>query len=108
MDQRIDILENQRLRLQTELDSGKTQAERNRLGQFATPTALAVDILTYAATLLSVDEKIRFLDPAIGTGAFYSALRTVFPNSTSLKPSVSRSTPTTKNPLRDCGRSRFL
>ena len=79
MDQRINIFEDQRLRLQAELDSGKTQAERNRLGQFATPTALAVDILTYASTLLSVDEKIRFLDPAIGTGAFYSALRTVFP-----------------------------
>ncbi len=79
MNQRIDILENQRLALQAELDAQKTQAERNRLGQFATPTALAVDILKYASTLLPEYEKVRFLDPAIGTGAFYSALRKVFP-----------------------------
>jgi len=41
----IDTLEKQRLELQAELDGEKTQAERNRLGQFATPSALAVDIL---------------------------------------------------------------
>lgn len=75
----IDIIEQQRLVLQTTLDSKKTQAERNRLGQFATPTALAVDILKYAATLLPANEKVRFLDPAFGTGAFYSALRGIFP-----------------------------
>lgn len=45
-------LEKQRVTLQAELDAGKTQAERNRLGQFATPTDLAVDILRYASTLL--------------------------------------------------------
>lgn len=74
------ILEKQRVALQAELDAGKTQAERNRLGQFATPTELAVDILRYASTLLPEDESIAFLDPAIGTGAFYSALREVFPS----------------------------
>ena len=79
MCQRTDTLEEQRLTLQTALDAQKTQAERNRLGQFATPTALAVDILKCASTLLPEDEKVRFLDPAIGTGAFYSALRKVFP-----------------------------
>jgi len=72
-------VEQQRLVLQAELDALKTQAERNRLGQFATPTLLAVDILKYAATLLPKAEKVRFFDPAIGTGAFYSALRSVFP-----------------------------
>jgi hypothetical protein len=79
MGQNIDIIEQQRLALQAELDGQKTQAERNRLGQFATPTSLAQDILKYAATFLPSGEKVRFLDPAIGTGAFYSALRKVFP-----------------------------
>lgn len=75
----IDIIEQQRLAIQTDLDGQRTRAERNRLGQFATPTALAQDILRYAKTLLPSGEKVRFLDPAIGTGAFYSALRKVFP-----------------------------
>jgi hypothetical protein len=75
----IDILEQQRIVLQAELDGQKTQPERNRLGQFATPTALAQDILKYAATLLPPGEKVHFLDPAIGTGSFYSALCKVFP-----------------------------
>ncbi len=67
--------EKQRLILQEELDRGKTQKERNRLGQFATPTALARDILEYGTRLLPENEPIRFLDPAIGTGSFYSALQ---------------------------------
>jgi len=71
--------EQERLALQLELDAGKTQAERNRMGQFATPSALALDILDYARATLGPDEPVRFLDPAIGTGAFYSALRSVFP-----------------------------
>ena len=75
----IDSVEKQRLALQAEIDGQKTQAERNRLGQFATPTALALDILKYAATLFPKGEKVRFLDPAIGTGSFYSALRKAFP-----------------------------
>jgi hypothetical protein len=73
----IKALEQQRLALQEKLDAGKTQADRNRLGQFATSPALALEILQRAATLLPVGEKIHFLDPAIGTGAFYSALRQV-------------------------------
>src|SRR5688572_6186332 len=79
MDDTIDNLEKQRLVIQTELDGQKTAAERNRLGQFATPTALALDIVNYAKTLLPAGEKVRFLDPAIGTGAFYSALRNILP-----------------------------
>lgn len=75
----LDVTENQRLALQASLDGQKTQAERNRLGQFATPTALAEDILRYAATLLPPGARIHFLDPAIGTGSFYSALLKAFP-----------------------------
>jgi len=48
-----------RLKLQAEFDARKTQVERNRLGQFATPTAFALDILNYAATLIPDGEKIR-------------------------------------------------
>lgn len=79
MYQTIDYLEQQRVSLQVKLDSRKTQAERNRLGQFATPTVLAQDILAFASSLLPTGEKISFLDPAIGTGAFYSALQKIFP-----------------------------
>lgn len=48
------------------------------MGQFATPPALARDILRYAEENCHAT-RIRFLDPAVGTGAFYSALRSVFP-----------------------------
>ena len=75
-------LEERRLALQRELDAGREQAQRNRMGQFATPTGLAVDILRYAkAHLGRKSEKVRFIDPAIGTGSFYSALLDVFPKS---------------------------
>ncbi|MDD5203860.1 MAG: class I SAM-dependent methyltransferase, partial [Desulfobacterales bacterium] len=79
MSQKSTYIEKQRLTLQASLDAEKSQAERNRLGQFATPTALAEDILRYAASLLPPACDIRFLDPAIGTGSFYSALLKVFP-----------------------------
>ena len=75
----ITDLERRRLALQEALDTGKSQAERNRMGQFATPTELAADILHYAARHLREGGKIRFFDPAIGTGSFYSALLDVFP-----------------------------
>lgn len=76
----ITTLEKKRLVLQAEADAQKEQAERNRLGQFATPTPLAFDILKFAATIFPKDEKVRFLDPAVGTGSFYSALSNVFPH----------------------------
>lgn len=66
--------EKERVSLQARLDAGKTQAERNRLGQFATPLALAQDIVRFGLSLLGADCPIRFFDPAFGTGSFYSAL----------------------------------
>ncbi len=75
----IEELEAERLDIQSRLDAAKTPAERNRLGQFATPTSLARDILAYATTLLPKNEPIYFLDPAIGTGSFFSALLANFP-----------------------------
>lgn len=73
-------LERERLALQATLDSAKAPSERNRLGQFATPTGLAKEIVSHAVSLLEGDLQLRFLDPAIGTGAFYSALLTAVPS----------------------------
>ncbi|MBN1122327.1 MAG: N-6 DNA methylase [Anaerolineae bacterium] len=66
--------------LQSQLDSTKTHEERNKLGQFSTPLPIAMDILQYSANLLG-QEPIRFLDPALGTGAFFSAFIQTFPKS---------------------------
>jgi len=76
----IEAKEQERLALQASLDAEKSQAERNRLGQFATPPGLAEDIVRYAVALLPPAVKVRFLDPAFGTGSFYSALLRVIPN----------------------------
>jgi len=70
----ILAIEDRRLVLQTALDAAKTQAERNKMGQFATPTGLASDLLAFARHVLPPFASIRFLDPAMGTGAFYAAL----------------------------------
>ena len=70
----ITPIEDRRLILQAELDAAKSAKERNILGQFATPTGLASDVLAYACTLMLPDAPVRFLDPAIGTGSFYGAL----------------------------------
>ncbi len=71
----LDNQEQRRLSLQTYLDSRKSQDERNRLGQFATPEKLANDMVRIGITLLDSFSKIKFIDPAFGTGVFYSALR---------------------------------
>lgn len=67
-------IEGKRLSLQAELDAEKSASERNKLGQFGTPTGLASDVLAYARKLLPKNAAVRFLDPAIGTGSFYAAL----------------------------------
>lgn len=77
----IERLEAQRLEIQASLDAEKSQADRNKMGQFATPTALARELLSYLIEkFLAKGEGVRFLDPAIGTGSFYSALRHSTPN----------------------------
>ncbi|MCC6680036.1 MAG: class I SAM-dependent methyltransferase [Phycisphaeraceae bacterium] len=77
-----DILnEARRQVLQAALDAAKSPAERNRLGQFATPNALAVDIARYVGSLMTGREEIRFADPAIGSGSFFSAVLAVFDRS---------------------------
>lgn len=75
----VDLTEAERVVEQIQLDASKNSVERNRLGQFATPNSLAIEILKYSKTLLPASEEIHFLDPAIGTGSFYSALLQSFP-----------------------------
>lgn len=73
------LTEFRRQAIQLEVDSRKTAAERNRLGQFATPNALAVEIAGYVKTLLAPNERgIRFADPSLGSGSFYSAALAAF------------------------------
>ena len=71
--------ESQRIRVQRELDSSSTHAQRNELGHFATPPELAAEIMSYAAEQTAHTKSIKFLDPGIGTGAFYSALLSTVP-----------------------------
>ena len=70
-------IEERRQQEQTRLDSLKSSAERNKWGQFATPPELALSIARYARDLLERG-SVRFLDPAVGTGSFYSAPSQVF------------------------------
>lgn len=78
MKKTVAEFEAQRLALQEMLDEQLDTGARNRMGQFATPTGLAIDILRYAKRSLGKGEPVRFIDPAIGTGSFYSALLDVF------------------------------
>jgi hypothetical protein len=74
-------LEAQRRIIQDRLDKAKSAPERNRLGQFATPPTLALEIAHYTSSLWRGRvETVSFLDPAIGSGSFYSALRQTFPH----------------------------
>lgn len=71
----LSIAEETRLAEQIRLDALKSPTERNMLGQFATPPHLAGDIACLAADLWAGRmDRIRFLEPAVGSGCFYSAL----------------------------------
>ncbi len=70
----VGTLEALRLSRQSRLDERLTRDERNESGQFATPSVLANDIAEAAARFWDQEEQIRFLEPALGTGAFFSAL----------------------------------
>ncbi len=72
----IGTLEALRLSRQAQLDECLSRDERNESGQFATPSLLADDIAAAAAKFWDQEkeEEIRFLEPALGTGAFFSAL----------------------------------
>ncbi len=76
--QDVNPIEVRRQALQEALDATKSAAERNRLGQFATPHALAVEIAGYVQTVAGPLRAVHFADPAVGTGSFYSAALAVF------------------------------
>jgi adenine-specific DNA-methyltransferase len=74
-----NLTELRRQTIQVNIDAQKTAAERNRLGQFATPNALAIDIVRYVKSILGQTQGgIRFADPSVGSGSFYSAALAVF------------------------------
>jgi len=75
----MNDMENKRLQMQEQLDAQKTQKERNKMGQFSTPYPLALEIMHYMRQLIATD-NVSFIEPAIGTGVFYSAFRQAFPN----------------------------
>jgi len=60
------------------IDKSRTKFYRNQLGQFATPNELAIEILEETKHLLHSIKRINFLDPAIGSGSFFSAFLQVF------------------------------
>lgn len=73
------LIESQRQAIQAEIDARKSATERNRLGQFATPNALAVEIARYVQSVLGKTKgSVRFADPSIGSGSFFSAALAVF------------------------------
>jgi len=69
----IPLLEQRRICEQARLDALKNAVERNKWGQFATPPELARSLARYALAGMQ-GQRIRFLDPAVGTGSFFSAL----------------------------------
>lgn len=76
---RESLIETRRQAMQSALDAERSSIERNRLGQFATPYPLAVEIADYVKTIACDNlSRIRFADPSVGTGSFYSAVFAVF------------------------------
>jgi hypothetical protein len=70
----ISPVEEERHRIQLMIDKAKTPEERNQLGQFSTPFPLARQMVAHAAPFLPPGETIRFVEPAVGTGVFLSAI----------------------------------
>ena len=76
----LQQIEFDRQNAQTRIDSLKSASDRNKMGQYATPPPLAREIAEFARDKYLAELKmIRFLDPAVGTGAFFSALLHAFP-----------------------------
>lgn len=66
--------EDNRTDAQNLTDASKSAEERNRLGQFSTPFPVACQIVARALKALPPESSIAFLEPALGTGVFFSAL----------------------------------
>jgi hypothetical protein len=75
-----DAAETRRQREQARLDDAMGLDARNRTGQFATSPALADDIVRYCKERWGRGPRpLRFLEPCVGTGSFFSSLCRVFP-----------------------------
>ncbi|HKZ86695.1 MAG TPA: N-6 DNA methylase [Anaerolineae bacterium] len=75
----LQQIELERQAEQARLDGLKTAMQRNEMGQYATPFPLALKIMQFVRdNWLTAAKDIRFLDPAVGTGAFVSALLHAF------------------------------
>jgi hypothetical protein len=72
------VREARRAHMQASLDAELSSQSRNQRGQYATPADLACEIAAHARSLLPRASPIEFLEPAIGTGAFFSALSKTF------------------------------
>ncbi len=65
---------------QSKLDLAMGAELRNRAGQFATPPALADEMVAHCwASWQARRKRARFLEPCAGTGTFFSSLRRIFP-----------------------------
>lgn len=70
-----EMLEAERFALQQAVDDSKSGDERNRMGQFSTPYDLARRMVAGTIVHLPLNTEVSFLEPALGTGVFFSALR---------------------------------
>ena len=70
----LDPVEIERFARQKAIDAAKSSNERNRLGQFSTPYALARQMTAATLAHAPAGERLRFLEPAVGSGVFFSAL----------------------------------
>ncbi|OGP76872.1 MAG: hypothetical protein A2W09_03830 [Deltaproteobacteria bacterium RBG_16_50_11] len=68
------VTEQERFKLQLDVDRTKSQEERNIHGQFSTPYVLASQIVARSLAELPLSAPVSFLEPALGSGVFYSAL----------------------------------
>lgn len=68
----LKTLEAKRLADQDRLDAKRDAVERNKEGQFATPSSLAHSIAKFVLPLVTIDKPL-LLEPSSGSGAFISA-----------------------------------
>jgi adenine-specific DNA-methyltransferase len=71
---KADLIEPQRFAMQKAIDAAKSPVERNRLGQFSTPYALAQQMTAAALAHIPTGAHLRFLEPSVGSGVFFSCL----------------------------------
>ncbi len=73
------VAEAKRLQAQMALEASLSIEERILRGMLATPSHLAQQIARCVGRLLDENRPIRYCEPFMGTGPFYSALRWVVP-----------------------------